>query len=334
MDSRKLKVYKQGYVENYRARIRFFHTNNVMKNIINKCDCIVDLTEGDSFTDIYGDERFITGISLKNMIVQSDVPLVLGPQTYGPFKKKHTVELAKHVFEHASLVVARDKLSEDYIKELYGIPIVSTTDLAFSLPYHNLQVRDDARICVGINISALLVKEKSENTEVAFELRTDYDEYVETLLEWFRNNISRYRVILIPHVVEDVNPIENLLKKYPEFEKYEFASSPISVKNFISSMDIFIGSRMHATIAAVSSGVATIPVGYSRKFRGLFDSIEYPYNIDLQNIDTIEAINQTVTYVQHFSELKECLKKSQVIINANKKKNKEIFADYLSQITC
>ena len=33
---------------------------------------------------------------------------------------------------------------------------------------------------------------------------------------------------------------------------------------------------MHATIGAISSGVATIPFSYSRKFEGLFGNLEYP----------------------------------------------------------
>ena len=35
----------------------------------------------------------------------------------------------------------------------------------------------------------------------------------------------------------------------------------------------FIGSRMHACIAALSQGVSAGAVAYSRKFKGMFDSV-------------------------------------------------------------
>ena len=57
---------------------------------------------------------------------------------------------------------------------------------------------------------------------------------------------------------------------------------------------MFIGARMHATIAAISSGVPTMPVAYSRKFTGLFGTIEYPYVVDLTELDTEEAYKLTV----------------------------------------
>jgi polysaccharide pyruvyl transferase WcaK-like protein len=57
-------------------------------------------------------------------------------------------------------------------------------------------------------------------------------------------------------------------------------ASPSAAKSYISGMDFFCGSRMHACIAAVSSGVPTVPISYSRKFTGLFESLGYPLVAD------------------------------------------------------
>ena len=45
------------------------------------------------------------------------------------------------------------------------------------------------------------------------------------------------------------------------------------VKWCISKLDWFVGSRMHATIAALSSGVPCAAIAYSRKFRGVFATL-------------------------------------------------------------
>ena len=68
-------------------------------------------------------------------------------------------------------------------------------------------------------------------------------------------------------------------------------------------MDIFIGARMHATVAAFSSGVATIPTAYSRKFAGLYSNLGYPYTIDLVENNTEENIKRTIQYIREYKHL-------------------------------
>ena len=57
--------------------------------------------------------------------------------------------------------------------------------------------------------------------------------------------------------------------------------SPSAAKTYIANLDLLIGSRMHATVAALSSNTAVLPFGYSRKFSGLFGSLGYPVVGDL-----------------------------------------------------
>ena len=84
-------------------------------------------------------------------------------------------------------------------------------------------------------------------------------------------------------------------------------------------MDCFIGSRMHATIASFSAGVPTIPVSYSRKFEGLYKSLNYPYVIHALEYSTEEAIDKTLCYLNSMDQLKEKIKESRPIIH-NKSK--------------
>ena len=91
-------------------------------------------------------------------------------------------------------------------------------------------------------------------------------------------------------------------------------SSPIDAKSFISKMDFFIGSRMHATIASFSSGVPTVAVSYSRKFEGLFGSMNYPYVVH-GNEETIEeAENHIINWFNQRDIIKKQLLKSNSII--------------------
>ena len=45
------------------------------------------------------------------------------------------------------------------------------------------------------------------------------------------------------------------------------------LKGIIGLCDFFIGSRMHACISALSQGIPTVGLAYSKKFRGVFECV-------------------------------------------------------------
>ena len=93
-------------------------------------------------------------------------------------------------------------------------------------------------------------------------------------------------------------------------------------------MDIFIGSRMHSTIAAFSSNVITIPISYSRKFEGLFNSLNYPFVINGREETNVHAFDKIKDYVNDTIKLEEIQKQSIKVID----KKKELFIDSLECI--
>ena len=71
---------------------------------------------------------------------------------------------------------------------------------------------------------------------------------------------------------------------------------------------------MHATIGATSSGVPVIPVAYSRKFNGLFDTLQYPFYIDAKSGITVdEALERFEQYMHKTDDMKEALVKAKKI---------------------
>ena len=100
-------------------------------------------------------------------------------------------------------------------------------------------------------------------------------------------------------------------------------------------MDVLIGARMHATIAAFSTYVATIPFSYSRKFEGLYDSVEYDYVIHACSQTTEEAIGTTFEYIEKHSklsdEVKASMKKIHTMQETFEDKLKEILAEIQSE---
>ena len=181
-------------------------------------------------------------------------------------------------------------------------PIV-TTDLAFQLPYCKTR-KENCKIKVGFNVSGLLTKYGFEGGNNNFTLKTDYDKYVDNILNYFSDE-TKYEIYLIPHVGNDEKLIDMLAKKHAAFHVIPLCNNPVSIKSEIAQMDIFIGSRMHATIAAFTSGVVTIPVAYSRKFYGLFELVKYEHTIDLQELTTEEAVERTINKIENWKNIQE-----------------------------
>ena len=287
----------------YRVR-RFVHhfSNGIMSlNALNQCDYVIDLTAGDSFTDIYGQYTFDGETNVKLLTKMLGKKLILGPQTYGPFSTDKNIQKAKKAIECANLVISRDQKSADYMASFSNKEVYVTTDLAFTLPWNIEDSGLKDKIQVGLNVSGLLLRDKAESTPLLIKLKTSYDTYIRGVIDWLLTE-NRYSIYIIPHVGNDGS--DYVRKLYGDQLNYcEAYDDPISAKNKISQMDIFIGARMHATVAAFSSGVATIPTAYSRKFAGLYSNLGYPYTIDLVENNTEENIKRTIQYIREYKHL-------------------------------
>lgn len=315
----------------YRLRSMFRHPAKTVKTMrqMKKCDVFIDLTAGDSFADIYGQFRFRGTTNIKLLIERMGIPLILGPQTYGPFNLESNKKKAKKVIETANCVIARDQMSADYVASFAKKNVYVTTDLAFGLPFHKIESKSTGKVKIGLNASSLLVKNKTEGTETKFKLRADYDQYLRELLCILTAN-EKYEVHIIPHVERDAG--DELKKDFPNLQYLEPFGDPISAKSYISQLDVFIGARMHATIGAFSSGVATIPTAYSRKFKGLYENLGYKYVVDLAELNTQEAVKLTVDYVEQYEELKSSVEKCRVKAEQKAELTYKILYDQLESI--
>ena len=289
---------------------------------IKKCNICFDFTAGDSFSDIYGLKGFLKTSLFKILSISHCDKFVLGPQTYGPYYSHIAQTVARYIIKKSTYACARDEQSAQYIKDLFNIDIDVFTDVAFLLHYNNNHTIDTSRIKVGINVSGLLWN-GGYNQNNQFDLTLDYRRYINEVARYIIND-SRYELFFIPHVITP-NNMTNIENDYPVCLELSQSytclcspkfSNPIQAKNYISEMDLFIGSRMHATIGAFSSGVATIPVSYSRKFEGLYHSLGYEYLVNARVMDTDKAIATTLEYINKYVELKRVQADSMKSVNA------------------
>ncbi len=314
--------------------IKFWTT---LLKVFKKSDMIFDFTGGDSFSDIYGKKRFYMATLIKILAIKSKTPFILGPQTYGPYQRRLVKILAKKVIRESAEVFARDDVSRKFAADLANREVKIAADVAFALPYEkgNRQ-KDNAKIRIGINPSGLLWNGGYSHAKLP--LTVEYQRYCTDLLECLVSD-DRYEIYLITHVgtkntgeVESDYTVCNLLhEKYPDTILVDIFDSPMVAKSFISEMDVLIAARMHATIAAFSAGVATIPFSYSRKFEGLYNSVNYDYVIHAISQETDEAVAKTISYINEYkrlqSEAKEAMQKIYLLQSDFEKELKKLISE-------
>ena len=302
------------YIKNSTKYIAGHREYQATKKAYQEADFILDIGQGDSFADIYGKRRFDWIFSQYRLGMKYKKPYCILPQTIGPFKDASIRTQACRGISYAKCVMARDKQSYDYVKELLPDKTVTEIiDVAFFMPFKRKEFNKDF-IHVGLNVSALLWHGGyTRNNQ--FGLKVDYPLLVRSIIDYFLEQ-TNVKVHLIPHVVDSERSVENdYAVSFDLYEEYNHPNlvlsplflDPISAKNYIAGMDFFMGARMHSTIAAFSSEVPVFPMAYSRKFNGLFtDTLQYPYMADMKaqsNMEVLTSIKQCYEQKNKLNEI-------------------------------
>lgn len=260
------------------------------------CDLVLDIGAGDSFADIYGTKRAALMLASKAAALAWGRPLILAPQTLGPFRHGWSRRAAAALMRRARLVATRDRLSTEHLAELVpGLRAMEATDVALRLPYDPPAPRPEGGPAkVGLNVSGLLFN-GGYSRDNMFGLKSDYAEMVRELARRFhaREGVELH---LVGHVISQTQPVEDdqrvceaLAAELPGAVAAPAFGHPSEAKSYIAGLDFFMGARMHACIAAFSSGVPVLPMAYSRKFAGLFGTLGYDALADCRE-ETAEAI--------------------------------------------
>lgn len=277
------------------AKESFISSNRYLRRICD-ADIVASVAGGDSFSDIYGLGRFFYVALPQLLVLMLGKRLVLLPQTIGPFRKKLTRAVARLIIGRASLVYSRDYAGLLEARELLGVSGKSDKirfcyDVGFVVdPVKPVKLdldgfppsRPDGRSVAGVNVSGLL-SIGGYTGENMFGLKDDYRELITGVIELLLEKGAD--VILVPHVFggrdhaesdsEACREVYRALKgKYKDrIYMVKGAYDQGEIKHVIGLCDFFVGSRMHACIAAISQNVPSVAIAYSKKFHGVMESI-------------------------------------------------------------
>ena len=208
------------------------------------------------------------------------------------------------------LIIVRESLSLKGLKQAGIIDnVLLCADPAFQLEMEKMSLPDGftSENTVGINASPLVV-------DYGNLVMENYIEMIRYILEY-----TDFRVLLIPHVVKPDSDDRNTLKKLYDFFEDTGRIALVedqgcmALKGIISQCRFFIGARTHATIAAYSTCVPTLAVGYSIKSRGIawdiFGTDEH-YAIPVQDFADVDGMKHAFSWLQeHELEIRRHLEK-------------------------
>ena len=203
------------------------------------------------------------------------------------------------------LITARETISYSALKSVNPKTIL-VSDSAFLLDSKELPLPNQALGCdlVGINSSPLV--ERSES--VIGMARSNYENLIEYILKE-----TQYKILLIPHVIwenyDDRTVLNVLYSKFKDSGRVFLINdcNCEELKGYIARCRFFVGARTHATIAAYSSKVPTLVVGYSVKSKGIARDLfgeEKNYVLPTQALKSKEDLTEAFRWmIAHEKEI-------------------------------
>ena len=302
--------------------MKFLRNSEPMKAIAS-CDLVLDVSGGDSFSDIYGIKRLLAICAQKAVVTNLGVLLTLLPQTIGPFSSTPARRLAYRAMLGADDIICRDRPSKRLLTDELNLKsnVHLCPDLAFILPKDNYDVELPESF-VGINVSGLLWKD-SEINKRKYSAICDYRLVIDRLVQHFLST-EETDVVLIPHVTgensfdSDTGISRRLAEEWnhPRLHTIPICGKPQQMKSVLSRAEFFIGSRMHACIGALSQCRPTACLSYSRKFSGVMELVQNStlsvedFVFDLNTLSTDEVFDRTVSLYTKRAQLERELQQS------------------------
>jgi polysaccharide pyruvyl transferase WcaK-like protein len=261
---------------------------------------IIDLRAIGGFVDIagfaYSDQwgpwgvRAIRDLArIVRYYVRRGCPCVLLPQALGPFECAASRRYFKEVVTNASLICPRDSQSVQYVRELCpeSERIEPAPELTLFYPRAEPHSVPQAQyVCIVPNVNVV------SQVESAWRGR-----YIELLGQVGRALLGMHiNVVMVVHDRGggDDALAEALVSAIGGSDlSIVRENNPLALKRIIGASLFVVASRFHSVVAALSSGVPALVIGWSHKYAGLlkdFHCDELLVTSSAHELDVLEHV--------------------------------------------
>lgn len=272
-------------VSNFRASLRIANIKDI--------NAIVDIS-GFSYADEWGYVSSKLASTLVGYFESRHKPYIFLPQAWGPFTNPLVGKYTKEFVQKASVIYIRDQQSYNYMVKLLGncnANIKSAPDIAFRFRASAPEVGAALLAKCGVELGQSPVVGIVPNVRVYERIEGSgiTNLYVKVMVDVAQYCINELKasVVLLPHEISlgkesciDDCYLCELIKSAVEekAEKRIFAMvgekySAEDIKSAIGQLYLLVGSRYHSLIAALSSCVPVVALGWSHKYAELMQLV-------------------------------------------------------------
>ena len=246
-------------------------------------DILVDAS-GISFTD----DRTFANVLINALwflpAVISGIPSVKVSQSLGPFTKWYVKLFSNLTLKHVDYIVCRGKQSYDYTtaylqkENIYNLP-----DTAFCLRPENdentaallnsLKIQKAAYIVVGPSFVMRDFLGEGVYTRIVADTLNQLSTKTAIPFVFVPHSWNHSKKLGVDSVNDDYSVCCDIIRQLNPDVRYSIVDHEMSArecKSVIGNAYMAIGSRYHFLIAALSSGVPAMALGWSHKYRELF----------------------------------------------------------------
>lgn len=286
-------------------------------NPYQKYDVIIDLNS-DSLNDHYGIALPIFSLFSTFIATLSDKPVAICGASIGMFKRRTIRTIAKYVLNRVDLITVRERITLEYLTTIgiNGPKIYLTADHAFLLEPASNERLDEILKKEGILHNTPLIGIAPSKIICRYGF-PEYDTYTDKYLKYVElmsyivdYTIEKYNVtvVLISHVTTpteaDYVVSKDIYLNSKHKDKIKLMGDSYlaeEYKSVIGLCNIFIGCRMHPTIASTSMCIPTVVLSYGHKFHGIIGEMmgQKDTIVDVTNMRYDDIKSKTISAIDY-----------------------------------
>ncbi|EKQ09820.1 polysaccharide pyruvyl transferase [Lacticaseibacillus casei A2-362] len=200
-------------------------------------------------------------------------PVYIMPNSFGPFEGPGVKKMVSMAFKECSLITAREKKSQEVVKNDLGIDIEVYPDLAFYLPEKKLSKKElfsRLKIPAGKKVVAITMRPyRFPDSDVPEDMYRKFKSEMRNFILWL--NQKGYVPLIIEHTFavtaheSDGDCIQGVISGLSEDEYYLLSDRTMNceeLKSVYSMCDYIVGTRFHSLIFSLSNRVPGIAISY------------------------------------------------------------------------
>lgn len=309
-----MKYKRIGY-QNQPNRTFWLNVYKGYMDTFSECDIVIDMMGISYVGDSAG--NYLEGLNSYSSYFYAKKhkkPFVRFIQSFGPFNKWYVRMFAKNEFKHLPFIFARGKQSAYYCSSIakntkvYDFPdiaILLKSDKGYVETFlKNNNLVESKYIVVS---PSLVIESISGDNNVSVG-----NNYIESFFLFLSELIKKgENIVFLPHMhsnslaKSDKDIAKKIINKLNSYKCYlvEDEINAMEAKSIISNSKLVITSRYHALVAAVSTNIPSIAIGWNTKY---IDLMQYygrdEFVLDARRYNPLELSKEVLGLVDELCE--------------------------------